>query len=240
MNVSSVIYPCPRRSWVSLSISILTSLLIVFSISRLGSHKPKKVKVVEKNLIALNFVMPDIKNLEEPDPVVNNEEMAPKTDLGTPAPMLADLPQIPQPTDFVQQIDFSSLVDKPDINLTKVWTVPENIRRGGRGSDGLGNVFNLADLDRIPEPVMQPAPVYPQMLKREGIHMTVIVDFIVDTEGRVINASAIDMTGSRREFDEAAVAGVSKWRFRAGLKGGRKVNTRMRVPILFKVVDENS
>jgi hypothetical protein len=30
---------------------------------------------------------------------------------------------------------------------------------------------------------------------------------------------------------------VSRWKFRAGIKAGRKVNTRMRVPIVFKILD---
>jgi len=31
---------------------------------------------------------------------------------------------------------------------------------------------------------------------------------------------------------------VSKWRFRPGKKGGRAVNTRMAVPIVFNITDE--
>jgi outer membrane biosynthesis protein TonB len=38
-------------------------------------------------------------------------------------------------------------------------------------------------------------------------------------------------------FDEAAVTGVGRWKFRPGFKAGSKVNTRMRVPIVFKITD---
>lgn len=42
---------------------------------------------------------------------------------------------------------------------------------------------------------------------------------------------------SRKGFNEAAVQGVAKWKFRAGVRGGRKVNTQMRVPIVFRFDD---
>jgi len=150
--------------------------------------------------------------------------------------MQADLPQIPTPTDFVQQIDFSSLVERPDLSSVKLWTIPDNIRRGGKSGEGFANIFNLADLDRAPVPVMQPAPIYPAAMKKLGASATVMVEFIVDVEGRVQNAVATE--SSYPSFDDAAVLGVQKWRFRPGLRGGAKVNTRMRVPILFHVTDE--
>ncbi|MCX6955435.1 MAG: energy transducer TonB [Verrucomicrobia bacterium] len=200
-----------------------------------GRKKPAP-KPADENLIAVTFVVPPLKDLEEPEQVRNDEDTGAKPDLGEPAPMLADLPQIPTPTDFVQQIDFSTLVERPDINAVKVWTIPENIRRGTKPGDHGGNIFNLADLDRIPEPVMQPAPVYPPTLKREGLTAKVTVEFIVDTQGQV--QSPVVIASSHPGFDEAAMIGVGKWRFRAGLNGGAKVNTRMRVPIIFRVADD--
>jgi protein TonB len=77
--------------------------------------------------------------------------------------------------------------------------------------------------------------VFPFNLKREAITGQVRVEFVVDTEGRVRNAFVIETT--HPGFDEAALTGVSRWRFRPGYKNGRKVNTRMQVPILFRIVD---
>jgi protein TonB len=59
----------------------------------------------------------------------------------------------------------------------------------------------------------------------------VVVEFIVNVEGRVTNAFAYEST--HPGFNDAAIKGVEKWKFRAGQKAGRKVNTRMRVPINF-------
>jgi len=178
--------------------------------------------------------MPQLRELEEPD-TGPKEEADTKPDLGLPAPMQADLPQIPLPTDFVQAIDFSSLIERPEINLTKIWTVPENIHRSGKSNGGPGNIFNLSDLDRIPEPVMQAAPIYPQSMKSAGISAKVVIDFIVDTGGGVLNAVVLEST--HPGFDAAAVTGVQKWRFRPGMRAGRRVNTRMRIPIVFNLTD---
>ena len=228
-------YACPHRSRVSLVLAILVSVAVHAGILfGLSGRKKETARPKDPNLIALTFTIPQLKDLEDPEPAPN-EDTGVKPDLGAPAPMQADLPQIPQPTDFVQQIDFNSLVERPDINLTKVWTVPEGIRRGSRPGEGMGNIFNLADLDRHPAPVIQPAPIYPMALKREGLTATVLVEFIVDVQGLVVNPVAIE--SSHHDFEVAALTGVQKWKFRPGVRAGRKVNTRMRVPIVFRVVD---
>jgi len=32
---------------------------------------------------------------------------------------------------------------------------------------------------------------------------------------------------------------VSRWQFRPGMKAGKKVNTRMRVPLIFRVIEND-
>ena len=54
--------------------------------------------------------------------------------------------------------------------------------------------------------------------------------------GDVREAYAIRST--QREFEAAAVQAVSKWKFRPGKKGGRNVNTKMQVPIVFSITEE--
>ena len=72
-------------------------------------------------------------------------------------------------------------------------------------------------------------------MRRAGIEGQVLVGFIVDSKGTVREAYPIRST--HREFESAAVQAVSKWRFRPGKKGGRSVNTRMQVPIVFSITD---
>jgi protein TonB len=68
-------------------------------------------------------------------------------------------------------------------------------------------------------------------MRRLGISGEVTVDFIVDPNGNVRNATAVH--SSQREFEESACTAVSKWKFNPGRKGGRPVFVHMQVPIVF-------
>ena len=82
---------------------------------------------------------------------------------------------------------------------------------------------------------VQPPPSYPYEMRRAGITGEVNVGFIVDSDGNVRDAYPI--SSSHREFEVPAVQAVSKWKFRAGRRGGKAVNTRMSVPIVFSFND---
>ncbi len=171
---------------------------------------------------------------EEPEPASNRGDDAPP-DLALPVPMQADVPSLPRPDDFVQALDFSSLLEKPDLGDARISVIPENIRRGLELRSRIGAIFSIAELDRHPEAVVQVAPVFPFALKRDLVEGRVVVEFVVDTEGRVVGATAVE--GSHPGFEEAAVTGVTRWKFRPGQRNGRPVNTRVRVPIVFRLTD---
>lgn len=225
-------YSCQRRSR-SFVVAALVFSAGLHAVLFFGAGERKKpvIQRPASDAMLIALVIPEIKELEpEPETVPSDPSDAPP-EFSAPVPMQADLPQLPQPSDFVQKIDFSSLVERPDLTEAKIMTIPDTPRRGTKIVESIGSIFNLADLDRIPEPVFQPPPAYPNTMKRDVFSATVVVEFIVNTEGRVINAFASD--SKDRGFNEAAVTGVERWKFRAGQKAGRKVNTRMRVPINF-------
>lgn len=198
-----------------------------------GRAPPKKAHVVADDTPTIQLQMPDLKELDEERPMPSEGDTP--VENTSFAPMQPDLPQVALASDFVQQLDVSSLLERPDMSAAKVFVIPENISRGAIRQN-LGTIFNLADLDRPPEALVQTPPLYPFQLKREGITATVRVQFIVDSEGRVVNAFVSE--SSHPGFNESAIQGVNKWKFRAGIKGGRRVNTRMEVPIIFRITDE--
>lgn len=229
-------YPTRERRRIRVIIAVIISASIhaglVFGVK---PPKPKVVRVAVDDTPKIELRMPDVKDLEEPEkvPVASDE---PVTENVAPVPMQPDLPQVAQSSDFIQRIDLNSLVEKPDMSAAKVFTIPENMNRGAL-SKNIGTVFNVADLDRAPEALVQTPPIYPYALKRDGSTATVKVQFIVDSEGKIVNPVVIDSTHSG--FNDAAIQGVSKWKFRAGMRGGRRVNTRMEVPILFKINEDS-
>ena len=92
-------------------------------------------------------------------------------------------------------------------------------------------VFDGSKLDRQPRVTAQARPAYPAELRESGVAGEVVVDFVVGSDGTVKNAFAAK--SSQREFEAAAVAAVSQWKFDPGRKGGRLVNTHLQVPIVF-------
>lgn len=201
-----------------------------------GKAAPRRVAAPPEEFLIALTPLPQLKELEEPEPPPSDGGDEQRPDLSLPVPMQADVPQLANPNDFVQTINFASLLEQPDFSQLKVYVIPEHIRSGtGKIAEKIGNIFNLSDLDRIPEAVLQAPPAYPVAMRRESLTATVRVEFIVDTEGRVVNPVVVHTTASG--FDDAALAGVARWRFRPGWKGGRKVHTRMAVPIVFTLAD---
>ncbi len=84
-----------------------------------------------------------------------------------------------------------------------------------------------------PKPVHQEAPVYPPSMRASGVRGQVIVDFVVDKSGRVVDPFALSSTAPA--FDWPAIEAVKKWRFEPGLVDGHAVNTHMQVPIIFQL-----
>lgn len=96
----------------------------------------------------------------------------------------------------------------------------------------------LPNGDRQPQVYRLVKPVYPLSLRLTGTTGNVIVDFVVDTTGRVHRAHAIQATNPA--FAERAVEAVRQWRFHPGLKHGHAVNTHMRVPVWFQLPQEET
>ena len=222
-----------KTTRVTYAVAIVVSIGL-HAVVLLGIHPPAKKPrpVMKDDLIAITITQPDLKELDEPEPTPRDAD-TPPPDPGSLVPMQQDVLSLARPSDFVQPLDLSSLLPQPDLSQAKVFTIPEHIARGGKIGEGMV-IFNIADLDRIPEAVYQPAPIFPPGLRQQVDRATVKVEFIVDTDGHVSNAFVVDST--HPGFDEAAITGVTKWRFRAGMKNGRKVNTRMQVPIIFKII----
>jgi len=94
-------------------------------------------------------------------------------------------------------------------------------------------IYELEDLTRAPRPISQRAPTYPPELKRAGISGTVVLMFIVRSDGSTSNITV--ERSDNPAFEEPAIRAVRKWRFEPGEKDGKAVNTRVRIPIPFKV-----
>lgn len=195
-----------------------------------ASNFIKKEAVVQKEeeeeLVIMVEQMPQI----EPDePEIPTDE-APPEEIEYVPPQQADVPTASIDSAFTQQIQ------PPPPQMGKIQgqlTIPT--RTASAAASGMKDLFDLANLDQVPQARYQAQPNYPFEMRRAGITGEVLVGFIVDSEGRTVDVHAI--RSSQREFEAAAIQAVSKWTFRPGRKGGRAVNTRMQVPIVFSLND---
>ncbi|MFM1850665.1 MAG: hypothetical protein RIS54_349 [Verrucomicrobiota bacterium] len=97
---------------------------------------------------------------------------------------------------------------------------------------GLG-IAELPAKDRPPVPKFRAPPEYPMIARFLNMEGEVLVEFVVDTTGKAILARAIRSTHA--VFSDPAVASVSKWIFEPSRRLGQPVQTRMQVPIIFRL-----
>jgi TonB family protein len=74
-------------------------------------------------------------------------------------------------------------------------------------------------------------PEYPKAAYETGREGTVVLELLIDAEGRVIDAR---VTKSIAKFDRAALACVSQWRFIPAQRRGRPVPAKATALVIFK------
>lgn len=172
---------------------------------------PPKEEVVQ-------FEMPPL----EEDKVEEVEDLTdePMENIMAP-PSLVDVPSVVPLDSFVQ-----ALAPPPPPGLTPskgAITIPVT-KPGANFGRGIGNLFNIGDLDQQPVARVRQAPTYPYDMRRAGINGSVVVEFIISTEGDVIQTQVI--RSSHREFEMPALQAVQKWKFKPGRRRGQVVNVR--------------
>jgi TonB family protein len=96
----------------------------------------------------------------------------------------------------------------------------------------------LNPTDHMPMVRFTTPPAYPAEMSKVGISGQATVKIVVDVNGDVQNASIVKST--HPELEPVALEAVKQWKFDPGMKGGRKVNTTIQVPIVFNVEPEEA
>jgi protein TonB len=146
-------------------------------------------------------------------PMVLSDEVLPEKSDTSPVkggPARAQLPEVPNPIS----------PERSDTLEVTMPPVPIKVPASTPGS-----------LDHAPEAVVQPAPIYPSEARQDGMHGKVVVEFLVDEAGRVLNPHVV--SSSDVIFEEPTLRAVEKWRFAPGTRHGAPVRFRMNVPVTF-------
>jgi TonB family protein len=93
-------------------------------------------------------------------------------------------------------------------------------------------VLEARDLKERPKPLKAAPPVYPSSLVGSGTSADVPVEFIITTEGKVINPKPLG--DARGEILIAAIATVARYEFAPVMHNGQVVNCRMVTSIRFR------
>ncbi len=104
---------------------------------------------------------------------------------------------------------------------------------GGTGPIDLSQVFEEAVVDEIPERISCPSLDYPRMMQQANIEGNVLLQFIVDTTGRVERGSAEMINSTHRAFEGPARNMIARCLFRPGRVRGRAVRVLVQMPIIF-------
>jgi len=86
-------------------------------------------------------------------------------------------------------------------------------------------------LVQSPEPLVYIAPFYPLSKRMEGIEGQVILQFVIDRTGRVVNPTVSASTVP--EFNEYALEAVRDWRFLPALVEGKAIDLEVAYPVTY-------
>lgn len=177
---------------------------------------------------------------DKPEPPVANSEPSSGGKPSVPIPVSEDRPvEKILPGDMIMEVTKTNPVRVPvDRNIISSNRGPfigdPNARGDGPGIDTNG-IFSAFNLDNAPRTRVQNPPSYPFSLKASGISGEVLVEFIVDESGRVINPRVV--RSDHPAFEAPTIAAVSKWRFEPGTRKSVPVRFRMVVPVKFSLND---
>jgi periplasmic protein TonB len=87
--------------------------------------------------------------------------------------------------------------------------------------------------EKPPEPVFKAFPEYPDVAKRTGLEGTVIVQVLLNKEGKV--KRALVAKTNNEIFSEAAVEAAQKWVFTPALMQGKPVIVWISIPFRFRL-----
>lgn len=167
---------------------------------------------------------------EEKDPMASAEPVKPLR--GKPAPPELEEVPITKLPDRAFEMPIDTRPRKIADKQTDLPTTIGDINGVLNGIDpSRMSIYYPGELDGAPRAKMQLPPEYPEAMRHSGTSGSVLVEFDVNAEGRVVRAQAIHY--SNRDFVEPAVKAVTKWRFEPGRRNGKAVPFRMAVPIEF-------
>jgi len=97
-----------------------------------------------------------------------------------------------------------------------------------------GALIDIDDVDSLPTPITQPNPEYPAVSRRMRHEGRVVLNLLIDENGRVIDVDVISGV-PRTRLDQAATEAVRRWTYRPALKDGVAVKVWKTAEFVFRL-----
>ena len=88
--------------------------------------------------------------------------------------------------------------------------------------------------EAVPLYKVNPPPEYPRLARKRGYQGTVVLEVMVDQNGRVGDLRLFTSSG-HSILDKKAMASVKEWLFEPAMKGDKKLDMWVRVPVRFEL-----
>jgi TonB family protein len=140
------------------------------------------------------------------------------------APVTPESPTIPSVIGILN--DGGTLIARP--SGTTDWPGPSFM------TSGFGNGLGGSTTNRLAQPdyLLNPAPMYPLLARRNGWEGTTVLRVEVTPRGTAAEVALVQSSG-HSVLDEAATAAVRNWRFRPARVDNEPVKSAVDVPVRF-------
>jgi protein TonB len=207
------------------------SAALHFGLVSWGTKAPPPPRPSLPVVAGCQLVMPP---LDPDDPLVKVEDLPEDSPKQPPAPpSLADLPSVVPVDSLTEPL---SPPPPPGFAPTSTVTIPVGTPSQS-WRNGIPHVYTMDQLNEQPKARVQPQPAYPYAMSQAGISGEVVVEFVINEAGNVIDARVV--RSSHPEFESPAVQAVLKWKFKPGRKDGRAVKVRASQLLAFNLNDAN-
>jgi protein TonB len=135
-------------------------------------------------------------------------------------------------------------IDLPRVSLTSGLNLAGGIKISGISrkdfnisNSAFATAFRLTEVDQPPRVLRPVPPRYPFVAQRKGLEGRVVIRFVVNAEGDVLEAEVAeveppDIVGV---FEGAALDAVVRYRFKPAIKDGEPVDCIVKLPIVFEL-----
>jgi protein TonB len=136
-----------------------------------------------------------------------------------------DKPQIPVQSEDDELLDH---VDIDFLEMKKNWFI-EDIKAP---VDDTTEEYPFYAVSKKPAPIKKVKPVYPEIAQKAGVEGIVVVEVLIGTDGKVVEAKIFK---SIPMLDHAALEAARMFLFSPGEQRDRRVKVRMTIPFSFSL-----